>query len=129
MSNSSRVEGRLDGTGAPAIDDIDRRLLRVLQHDARTSVADLARTVNVSRANAYTRLERLTASGVISGYVAHAVLGAFGVAALLAASPILFEFLRWCGVAYRSEKPSAASARTICNDMSRSVAPSSRAAR
>jgi threonine/homoserine/homoserine lactone efflux protein len=37
---------------------------------------------------------------VISGYVAHAVLGAFGVAALVAASPILFEFLRWCGVAY-----------------------------
>ena len=68
MSNSSRVEGRLDGTGAPAIDDIDRRLLRLLQQDARTSVADLARTVNVSRANAYTRLERLTASGVISGY-------------------------------------------------------------
>ncbi|KRR11261.1 amino acid transporter [Bradyrhizobium jicamae] len=38
--------------------------------------------------------------GVILGYLAHAVLGAFGVAALVAASPILFETLRWCGVAY-----------------------------
>ena|SRR5215813_2112171 len=39
-------------------------------------------------------------AGVILGYVAHAILGALGVAALVAASPILFEILRWCGVAY-----------------------------
>ena len=39
-------------------------------------------------------------AGVISGYVAHAVLGALGVAAIVAASPMLFEILRWCGVAY-----------------------------
>jgi DNA-binding Lrp family transcriptional regulator len=52
------------------VDDVDRHLLRVLQRDARTPVADLARTVNISRANAYARLERLTASGVISGYEA-----------------------------------------------------------
>jgi threonine/homoserine/homoserine lactone efflux protein len=39
-------------------------------------------------------------AGVILGYVRHAVLAAFGVAALVSASPILFEALRWCGVAY-----------------------------
>src|SRR6516162_3029401 len=39
-------------------------------------------------------------AGVILGYVTHAVLAAFGVAALVSASPILFEALRWCGVAY-----------------------------
>jgi threonine/homoserine/homoserine lactone efflux protein len=39
-------------------------------------------------------------AGVILGYVAHAILGALGVAALVAAAPILFEILRWCGVAY-----------------------------
>jgi threonine/homoserine/homoserine lactone efflux protein len=39
-------------------------------------------------------------SGVVLGYVAHAVLGALGVAALVATSPILFETLRWCGVTY-----------------------------
>jgi threonine/homoserine/homoserine lactone efflux protein len=39
-------------------------------------------------------------TGVILGYVAHALLGALGVAALVAASPILFEILRWFGVAY-----------------------------
>lgn len=39
-------------------------------------------------------------AGVILGYTTHAVLAALGVAALIAAAPILFEALRWCGVAY-----------------------------
>jgi threonine/homoserine/homoserine lactone efflux protein len=39
-------------------------------------------------------------AGVILGYVTHAALTALGVATLVAASPILFEALRWCGVAY-----------------------------
>src|SRR5882724_7841596 len=38
--------------------------------------------------------------GVLLGYAMHAVLAAFGVAALVAASPLLFEILRWVGVAY-----------------------------
>jgi threonine/homoserine/homoserine lactone efflux protein len=39
-------------------------------------------------------------AGVISGYVMHSVLGALGVAAIVAASPTLFEILRWIGVTY-----------------------------
>lgn len=39
-------------------------------------------------------------AGVIIGYLTHAVLAALGVATLVAASPVLFETLRWCGVAY-----------------------------
>jgi threonine/homoserine/homoserine lactone efflux protein len=38
--------------------------------------------------------------GVLLGYAMHALLAAFGVAALVAASPLLFEILRWVGVAY-----------------------------
>ena len=38
--------------------------------------------------------------GVLLGYAMHAVLAAFGVAALVAASPVLFEILRWVGVCY-----------------------------
>jgi threonine/homoserine/homoserine lactone efflux protein len=38
--------------------------------------------------------------GILGGYAAHAVLGALGVAALVAASPLLFETVRWGGVAY-----------------------------
>jgi DNA-binding Lrp family transcriptional regulator len=50
------------------VDDVDRAILRALRRDARMSVTDLAREANVSRANAYARLERLTATGVIEGY-------------------------------------------------------------
>jgi threonine/homoserine/homoserine lactone efflux protein len=38
--------------------------------------------------------------GVLLGYSMHALLAVFGVAALVAASPVLFEILRWVGVAY-----------------------------
>ncbi len=38
--------------------------------------------------------------GMLLGYLMHAVLAAFGVAALVAASPVLLEILRWVGAAY-----------------------------
>jgi DNA-binding Lrp family transcriptional regulator len=52
------------------IDDIDRRILDELRRDGRQSVRQLAERVSVSRANAYARIERLTATGVITGYTA-----------------------------------------------------------
>ena len=39
-------------------------------------------------------------AGVCLGYVGHSILVALGVAAIIAASPVLFEALRWFGVAY-----------------------------
>ena len=50
------------------VDDTDRALLRALTVDGRMPVAELARRANVSRANAYARLERLRSSGVIEGF-------------------------------------------------------------
>jgi len=38
--------------------------------------------------------------GILTGYTAHAVLSAFGIAALVSASPFLFYLLKWIGVAY-----------------------------
>jgi threonine/homoserine/homoserine lactone efflux protein len=38
--------------------------------------------------------------GVLLGYLMHAILAAFGVAAVVAASPVLFGVLRWVGVVY-----------------------------
>lgn len=38
--------------------------------------------------------------GVCLGYVCHSILVALGVAAVIAASPILFEALRWLGIAF-----------------------------
>ena len=56
--------------GRSGIDDIDRRLLELLFADGRLSINELAAVVNVSRANAYQRLDRLRAEGVLTGFTA-----------------------------------------------------------
>lgn len=38
--------------------------------------------------------------GIMAGYMVHAMLGAMGVATMIAASSLLFDALRWFGVAY-----------------------------
>lgn len=52
------------------LDDIDRRIMLELTKDGRMSVTALAETVHVSRANAYARINRLTADGVITRFTA-----------------------------------------------------------
>ncbi len=47
----------------------DERLLSVLRTNARTSVSDLARMLNLSRSTVQTRIDRLEQTGVIKGYV------------------------------------------------------------
>ena len=39
-------------------------------------------------------------AGICLGYMVHSALAALGVAAIIAASPMLFEALRWLGVMY-----------------------------
>jgi len=51
-----------------AMDDLDRRLLALLQADARTSAADLARQLGVARTTVLARLARLEKQSVIVGY-------------------------------------------------------------
>jgi DNA-binding Lrp family transcriptional regulator len=50
------------------MDTLDHTLLGLLRIDARTSVADLAKTLKVSRATVGNRIKRLEQSGVIVGY-------------------------------------------------------------
>ena len=50
------------------MDALDHTLLALLRNDARISVADLAKKLNVSRATVGNRLKRLEQSGVIVGY-------------------------------------------------------------
>jgi DNA-binding Lrp family transcriptional regulator len=50
------------------LDELDRRLIALLQADARTSAADLARQLGVARTTVLARLTRLERSGVILGY-------------------------------------------------------------
>jgi DNA-binding Lrp family transcriptional regulator len=50
------------------LDTLDRHLIALLQADARTSTADLARRLGVARTTVLARLARLEKQGVIVGY-------------------------------------------------------------
>ncbi len=51
------------------LDEIDRKLLRLLQENGRMSSAELARRVNLSAAGLQKRLRKLEKNGVIERYV------------------------------------------------------------
>ena len=53
---------------AATLDDTDRRILDALTGDGRMSMRALAEMLHISRANAYTRVERLRELGVIRGF-------------------------------------------------------------
>jgi DNA-binding Lrp family transcriptional regulator len=55
---------------AHELDATDRRIVHELLGDSRMSVRELAERAHISRAHAYTRLERLQRSGVITGFTA-----------------------------------------------------------
>jgi DNA-binding Lrp family transcriptional regulator len=50
------------------LDNLDRRLLALLQSNARASAADLARRLDVARTTVLARIARLEREGVITGY-------------------------------------------------------------
>lgn len=52
------------------LDDADRRLLRLLQRDARLSTQELAEAAGMSASPAWRRVKRLEEAGVITGQVA-----------------------------------------------------------
>jgi DNA-binding Lrp family transcriptional regulator len=52
----------------PAVDEIDRDMLRVLAADSRVSLRELGALVGISRSSAYNRFERLQKSGVIRAF-------------------------------------------------------------
>lgn len=49
------------------IDDLDRRLLRLYQAEPTLTAAELAEAVNLPRATAWRRIERMEAAGIIRG--------------------------------------------------------------
>ena len=52
------------------MDDIDRRILRVLQHTADLPVAEIAERVGLSTSPCWRRIQKLEADGVIERRVA-----------------------------------------------------------
>ncbi len=50
------------------LDNIDKRILRVLQQDGRISIAALSREVGLSSSPCFERIKRLESIGVIQGF-------------------------------------------------------------
>ncbi len=50
------------------LDERDRQLISLLRNNARTSISDLARAMDTSRATVQNRMNRLERYGVIEGY-------------------------------------------------------------
>jgi Lrp/AsnC family leucine-responsive transcriptional regulator len=72
------------------IDPVDAKILRALAKDARTSTAELSRTVGLSAPSVSERVKRLEESGVIEGYSVKINAAALGLplAAWLRIRPI-----------------------------------------
>ena len=58
----------VDNQMSVEIDDTDKRLLRLLQTEARMSITELAERVNLSATPCVRRVKRLEDTGVITGY-------------------------------------------------------------
>jgi len=70
VSNRQTPGTSAAGRSVRPLDGPDRLILSELIKDARTSIRSLAERVHVSRANAYARVDRLVADGVITGFSA-----------------------------------------------------------
>jgi DNA-binding Lrp family transcriptional regulator len=64
------VSNSADSDLHPALDDVDRSIVRALRRDGRMSMRALAQELHISRAATYSRVQRLESAGVITGYTA-----------------------------------------------------------
>ncbi len=67
------------------LDAMDGKILDILQHDARTTLAEIGRRIHMSQPAVAERVKRMEAANVISGYHAHvnpAALG-YGITAFI----------------------------------------------
>jgi len=62
------VRGEGSSGRTAGLDATDRRILGVLERDARISIRALSEQLKISRATAYDRIERMHSLGVITGY-------------------------------------------------------------
>jgi Lrp/AsnC family transcriptional regulator for asnA, asnC and gidA len=60
------------------LDDVDHKILRELQHDARISFKTIAQKVGVSEATIFVRVRKMQEKGVIKGFTTLVVPAAVG---------------------------------------------------
>ena len=67
-TKGKQATGARGGAGPPRLDDLDRRLLTLLQREGRATSVDLARRLGLSPPGLQRRMRRLEAAEVIRGY-------------------------------------------------------------
>jgi len=72
---------RLNAMSRP-LDRTDLQLLEALRRDPRATPTDLARLVGIARGTVYSRLDRLTAEGVLTGFGPDVDAGRAGLSVL-----------------------------------------------
>ncbi|MCY9136399.1 Lrp/AsnC family transcriptional regulator [Bacillus atrophaeus] len=65
------------------MDEIDGKLLELLQEDARITIIELSKKLNLSRPSVNERLRRLQENGVIQGFTARVSAEAIGKGAIV----------------------------------------------
>lgn len=58
------------GRARPMIDEVDRRILALLQDNARIAAAEIARTIDLAPSAVHYRIRKLEDAGVVQGYEA-----------------------------------------------------------
>lgn len=70
LLKTGRMKKEQTPTLAPQLDEVDVRILNLLQQDGRLSIRELAKRVNLSPTPVHERVRRLEASGIIDHYSA-----------------------------------------------------------
>lgn len=55
---------------ASTIDPVDKKILRLIQQDAKLNVKEIAAKIGITKTPVYERVKRMEREGIISGYVA-----------------------------------------------------------
>jgi len=59
----------LNNTSSHSLDDLDIRILSILNEDARMSYREIAKKLGIASGTVYNRIKKMTDNGIIKGYI------------------------------------------------------------
>ena len=68
INHSIKEEMELGNGSSHKVDDVDRKIIRLLQEDARKSFNKIAESLGIAVGTAYNRVKNLEDSGILKGY-------------------------------------------------------------
>jgi DNA-binding Lrp family transcriptional regulator len=68
INHSIKEEMKLSNGSSHKVDDVDRKIIRLLQEDARKSFNKIAESLGIAVGTAYNRVKNLEDNGILKGY-------------------------------------------------------------